>query len=442
MTISHGIESTSLELEASALVSLLERGLDHIRRGYYTEGLAFFIHACEQLPHNQIQLAALIDTLTQSCTSCWEAQRKLHEASKNFAKADAEQQAQLNFLEEKLLPLLKNNINETPHPVAQPLENTSKNKPGQFLQPLPGEMRCTGSPTVSSLANEDNGDNSPPTCSLAFPQDHATLPPLSITCFGRFVVRRLDKPVVLCPNRNGQTILRYLIAQLDHSATMDILMTTLWPEDEPEATQNKLHIAVSALRRSLNNGYTTEPGRGYIICENRNYRLNPAVAVKTDVDDFLEYYRMGQQTDQRRLALYEQACFLYTGPFLSEDMYADWSFIQREQLSQKYIAICKVLADHYLHLQRYEDVAKWATAILKENRCDESAHQKLMQVHAAQGCRAEAIRQFQQCERILREELGIQPMPETSCLMQKILTCREGSCAPPLEHTPMNTAEI
>jgi DNA-binding SARP family transcriptional activator len=198
-------------------------------------------------------------------------------------------------------------------------------------------------------------------------------------------------------------------------------MTMLWPEDESEAAQPKLHNAVCALRRSLNHGYNCEPGCGYILCKNRVYHLNPKVAIQTDVDEFLQCYQIGQQISEERISLYERASRLYTGPFLSEDIYADWSFLRREQLNRTYLAMCRELVDYYFTSKRYEDAAKWTTAMLKENHCDEVAHRYLMQVYAAQGHRCEALQQYRQCERLLREDLGVSPLPETTDVFQKIL---------------------
>jgi DNA-binding SARP family transcriptional activator/transposase len=252
--------------------------------------------------------------------------------------------------------------------------------------------------------------------------DSKTLPELYIVCFGRFEVKRLGQPVVLCSNRNGQAILRYLVARTDQQATMDTLMTILWPENEPEVAHHKLQVAVSALRCSLNRGYVSDSGCGYILCRNQVYQLNPLVPLQTDVKEFLELYHTGQHSSGSAMAAsYENACKLYTGPFLPEDMYVNWSFVQREQLSQTYLVMCSALAEHYIDVGRYKEAIKWATAILKEDRCDEAAHRQLMRAYAAQSFRSEALRQYRQCERILTDELSVQPMPETMSLFQAIL---------------------
>jgi DNA-binding SARP family transcriptional activator len=201
-------------------------------------------------------------------------------------------------------------------------------------------------------------------------------------------------------------------------------MEVLWPDDEPDVARRKLQIAVHTLRRSLNSEYSCDTRGGYIVFKDRVYQLNPAVSFTSDVDDFLSCYRAGQQVAQREEAVtyYERACHLYAGPFLLEDLYADWSFRRREQLSQIHLEMCSVLAEHYLKVGRYDHAAQWANAVLDENRCDEAAHRQLIQIYAAQGRRSEALHQYQRCERVLREELGVSPMTETVQVFQSILS--------------------
>ena len=380
--------------EKPALNILLERGIRCTRQGRHSAGVICFALAREQLSPDQTQFAAVLDTFIQSHARYWQAQEALHTASKRFVEADIEQQTQLVVLE-KLLPTLKEEMDRVPH--SHPIVQVTKNS----REPLSPQ---------------------PPLPITDFNRDPDILPSLYFICFNRFEVRRLGQTILLCSSLAGQSILRYLAMQPGHSATFDALMALLWPEDEPEVAQTKLHTAISRLRHSLNQGYKCNAGSGYIMCKNRVYSINPAVVIQTDVDEFLQYYELARQPIKERIALYEKACSLYTGPFLSEDLYADWSFLQREHLNRIYLSMCRVLSDHYLKTKGYEDAAKWATAILKINRCDEEAHRQLIQVYAAQGCQLEALQQYQRCESLLREEMGVLPLPETIRLSQMLLT--------------------
>jgi DNA-binding SARP family transcriptional activator len=390
---------------ASSVWHLLEAGLLYVRQERFVEGLALLTLACERLSTDQAHLAAVLDAFVQSHDAYSRAQKELLKASRHFVRTEREQQVQLTALERLLSNLLDEMSTEIPG-LSRIQQHTEGNRQLHLIRPSPEDL---------------NGNQLSQPLSQSTAEGSSALPALYITCFGRFEVKRLGKPVALCSNRHGQTILRYLVAQSDHCATSETLMTLLWPEDEPGVAQPRLHTAICALRRSLNQGYTCEPGHGYIVCKNRTYRLDTAVLIQTDVDQFLHYYQAGRQRNEERIALYEKACHLYTDPFLPEDRYADWSVLQREYLSRVYIDMCKALTDHYLHSKRYEDAEKWATAILKVNNCDEAAHRQLMHIYAAQGRRSDALQQFQRCERILREELAVQPLPETVEIIQSLL---------------------
>jgi len=392
----------------SSVISLLERGLNCIQQESYTEGIIFFAQASQQLLPNQMQLAAMLATLMQDCEKHWQAQQALNQASKRFAEIDAELQAQIAILE-KVIPtfMQERDTDSTLHAIPQSLKNSNGHQMMQSSLSSVETVYSQGTPQQTVAYRDESSD---------------TLPALYITCFCRFQVRRLGQPIVLCSNRNGQAILRYLVTQPEHRATMDILMTLLWPEDEPAVAHHKLQVAISALRRSLNHGYVKDTGGGYILCKNRVYELNPLVPLRSDVDEFLEYYQAGRQSSGNVMAAYyKRACDLYIGPFLSEDLYADWSFIRRKHLTQVYLTMCNALAEYCLGTGRYEHAMRWIGAILKENRCDEGAHRQLIRAYAAQGRRSEALLQYQICARILAEELGVQPMPETISLFQAIL---------------------
>jgi len=50
-------------------------------------------------------------------------------------------------------------------------------------------------------------------------------------------------------------------------------------------------------------------------------------------------------------------------------------------------------------------------------------HRKLflwLLIYAAQGRRGEALQQYRYCEHMLREDLGVSPLPETTGVFQKI----------------------
>jgi DNA-binding SARP family transcriptional activator len=395
-------EALMVAPEKFSLAFLLERGIDCTRQGCYVEGAFFFALARERLTADQLHLAIVLDAFLQSHASYLEAQQALHLATKRFVEADVGQEAQLLAIEKLLLTLgEKANTGVQKHGTAEQsaiIEAHQSEQLRQLQQLIPAN------PTRS---NDSDGD---------------TLPNLYITCFGHFEVRRFDQPIMLCQRRKGQVILRYLVAQPGYRASIDKLMDVLWAQDPPEVARRKLQIAVSALRCSLNNGYICGPGEGYILCKDGIYQFNSSVTIRTDVDEFLSLWKAGRQASGSESAtLYERACSLCSGPFLVEDIYADWSSIRREQLKQIYLTMCRALTEYYLEVRNYEDAVKWTSAILREDPCDEAAHRQLIRISMVQSLRSEALQQYYRCERILNKELGLPPMPETTNLLQAIL---------------------
>src|SRR3712207_8015831 len=67
------------------------------------------------------------------------------------------------------------------------------------------------------------------------------------------------------------------------------------------------------------------------------------VQVLSDVDEFDTHYERGRRlhreegTLERAAAHYERAVSLYRGEYLVEDLYEDWTMVERERLSNAYI---------------------------------------------------------------------------------------------------------
>ncbi len=415
-----GIHAMPDVSEAASVISLLERGLDYLSQGRDAVGASLCALARDQLTPDQAEIAELLDTFLASHAYYCQAQQAFHEASRRFVRAEAEQQ-QLRLRVEHLLSSLREETNTPLHSAQTQSSNPSQNHQS-VRSPNAPPARLNGRAHIAQANKNEHEDARNAEKAGNAENGEGSLPALFITCFGKFEVWRQGQPVVPCQNRNGQTILRYLMTQPGYRVTMDALMALLWPDDDENIARHKVHVAVSALRNSLNQGLRYAQGSGYILCKNGVYQLNPAVPLTTDIEQFLALYRRGRQSGgMEAITCYEQACQLYSGPFLVEDLYADWPVVRREQFNQCFVTMCRALTGHYLNTGRYEEAEQWARATLKENRCDEEAHRQLIHIYIVQGRRSEAIRQYQSCERILAEELGVPPMAETVATIHSIL---------------------
>src|SRR5947209_6628576 len=75
--------------------------------------------------------------------------------------------------------------------------------------------------------------------------------------------------------------------------------------------------------------------------------------------------------------------------------------------------------------------------------CDplrEEVHRDLMRLHLNASQPAAALRQYRQCEGLLRNELGVEPAPETRALLTPILSATSGSDRGTLRPAPRPTS--
>ncbi len=79
-------DTHKVEPEASSALSLLEQGLNCIRQGRYSEGIAFFALARERLAPNMMHLTVVIDACIQDYVGYWQAQQVFQQASERYVR--------------------------------------------------------------------------------------------------------------------------------------------------------------------------------------------------------------------------------------------------------------------------------------------------------------------------------------------------------------------
>ena len=117
-----------------------------------------------------------------------------------------------------------------------------------------------------------------------------------------------------------------------------------------------------------------------------------------------------------------------TGPTavsLSADLlpgwYEDWVFIERERLRQLRLHALDGLSARLTASGRFGAAIQVALTAVAGEPLRESAHRALIKAHIAEGNPAEAVRQYRLCQRLLADELAVDPAPETSSLVEHLL---------------------
>lgn len=252
-------------------------------------------------------------------------------------------------------------------------------------------------------------------------------PPLRVHFFGGFELLRDGEAMSLGRNARALAILKYLIARRgDRPVPQDYLMGWLWPESDPKRARWSLNSTIYALRKLLDGCLPSLPASEAVLFEGGGYRLSPRVLLSVDADEFDSRYEEGLHLEEvgrvtEAVAEYEKAAKLYRGDYLVEDLYEDWTMIERERLVEAYADLSCRLAVRYMEGGRLREGVRICYRVLEKNYCDEHAHRLLMECFVRLGQRGRALRQYGLCEQALRNDYDTPPSPGIQALYASIL---------------------
>jgi predicted ATPase/DNA-binding SARP family transcriptional activator len=242
--------------------------------------------------------------------------------------------------------------------------------------------------------------------------------PWRIELLGGLRATRDDRVIARFQTQKTGALLAYLAYHCHRSYPRELLIELLWPESEPRAGRNKLSLALSSLRRQLE-----PPGvlAGAVIIANRAaVQLNPA-AVRTDVAQFDAALRAAAREKNgfeqaQRLA---EAIDLYGGELLPGSC-EEWVLPERQRLAAAYLQALDQLTDQMDRAGNLPRALQYARRSVSADPLREESQHTLIRLLAAAGQPEGALRQYQDLERLLADELETTPAPETRALVQAI----------------------
>jgi DNA-binding SARP family transcriptional activator len=213
-------------------------------------------------------------------------------------------------------------------------------------------------------------------------------------------------------------LLAYLAYHRHRSHPRDALIDLLWPEADPRAGRNSLSVALSSLRHQLEPPGV--PAGTVILADRTSVRLNPE-AVTTDVAEFHDALQVAEDAGGRveRMASLARAVELYRGELLPGS-YEDWLLQEREFLAEGYFRALGQLLAHLEETGELRRAVAYAQQGVRVDPLREEAHRELIRLLGAAGHTEAALRQYQELERLLKEELGAVPSAGTRALVRDL----------------------
>ena len=199
-----------------------------------------------------------------------------------------------------------------------------------------------------------------------------------------------------------QRLVAFLALQ-ERAVQRSYVAGTLWIDSSQEAANANLRTTLWRLRRPPCALVDATPSRLSLV-ESVNVDLHRATAVA------------------RRLAF--DGCVVQPAEVpeltlageLLPDWYDDWVLIERERFRQVRLHALEALCERLSAQSRYALAVDAGLAAVAGEPLRESAHRAVMRAHLAEGNRVEALRQYRLCQRLLHDQLGLEPTAETERL--------------------------
>ncbi|MEM7126076.1 MAG: tetratricopeptide repeat protein [Chloroflexota bacterium] len=241
------------------------------------------------------------------------------------------------------------------------------------------------------------------------------MPQLKLYLFGSPRVE-LNDQVVDRLRRKVLAILAYLVVtQRPHRR--DALATLLWPESGQQAARSALRREIHIINQKL--------GDGWLVTTRDSVSINLEANLWVDTVEFrkrLNESQNGAVSINGLIAAVE----LYQNDFLSDLTisgcleFHDWHSVEANSLRGEYVNALSRLLRHYEEEDDLTSAITYARRQLALDLMHEPAHYELMRLFALAGQQSAALRQYRECERILKMELGVSPQEQTVELFESI----------------------
>jgi len=225
----------------------------------------------------------------------------------------------------------------------------------------------------------------------------------------------LDSPDWIQKSRE---LLYYLLSHPE-GRTKEQIGLALWPEASTAQLRSSFHDTVFRLRRSLG-------GKEWVVFEKRRYAFGRSLDYFYDVEEFeghlSEARRLRSKAPDQAILRLQEAIGLYAGDFLEDIAQSDWTLERQEELRRSYGESLLLLGGLLVSQERPAEAKDAYHKAISHDRFLEEAHRGLMRSQVALGEPGSALRQYEELAKMLREQLGASPAPETVALYESLLT--------------------
>lgn len=243
---------------------------------------------------------------------------------------------------------------------------------------------------------------------------------LRIKTLGGLLIERDGEHLDNLASRKAEALLVYL-ACTGRAHPREVLADLFWDGRTQRQAMANLRVVLSSLRKEA--GAYLAITRTTACVEPDSDLWLDAAQMEEAVVAAREAGGLHSRADAKSLA---EALALYEGDFLAGYFLPDaasfesWAVAERERLHRLVVDGLQRLGRWALGQGDQAAAITWASRLVEVDPLVEAGHRQLMEALARNGQRAAALAQYEQCRKLLRDELDLEPQAETQALNQAI----------------------
>lgn len=244
----------------------------------------------------------------------------------------------------------------------------------------------------------------------AVPPEEQNQSDLKVALFGRFFLSRdgAEIPAHQWTSAKAKMLFKYLAFHPGKGyIPKEQLMELLWPGENPDITSKRFHVALSALRKTIEPELKRGDRSSYLLRENDAYRLDLGENGTVDVITFDQLLAAAQKADtpEKRLEHHMDALSIYKGDLFEEDAYTQWCIDARDIYKQKYLDLLKKIAAHHQSKENYDTCIDFLRRANQIDPYAEDICHQLMRLYYETGNRIMAIKTYEKLKDKVEKEL-------------------------------------
>lgn len=238
-------------------------------------------------------------------------------------------------------------------------------------------------------------------------------PKIELYCFGHSRIVYNGEDITSKLSTKSVGILFYIA--VEDYISREKLAYLFWEDSEAESAKYNLRYNIWCINKLFKSNDFNEP---LIVSEPNRTFLSSSYDVYFDAEEF--------NNDAERMDDLIKNKALYHGDFLegfyikNSYQYNDWLFYKRETYQKNYVKSLNQLLSIYKSNDDYSNGCQLLEEMIRLNPLDEDSYNALIEMYIESGDRHSALKQYNRCIHMLREELNLSPKESTLKLLSRI----------------------